>query len=286
MLHAPDWHAACRQPGMLMNYFRTAWRNLLRHKSIAVINLAGLSIGFTFCMLIALYLQHELRYEDFQQKGHRIARVIMEYRFGTEGQSSSGDFTSMKVAPHFQQNFPEVESAVRMSKANRVIRRGEHLQEEKNFYYADSTFFRIFTYPLLQGNPQTALVGPDKVVLTTSTARRYFGTENPIGKTILVGTGAKPFEVTGITADCPTNSMIRYDFLASFTSIGIQPHDLTTYWNANVSTYLLLKDVPAIATLQAKLPFYEKGIGGHRRQHQFSPGAPAEHPPPFRTRRL
>lgn len=244
---------------MLMNYFRTAWRNLLRHKSLATINLAGLTIGFTCCMLIALYLQHELRYEDFQDKGDRIARVIMEYHFGSDlNESTRGDFTSAKVAPTFQRNFPEVESTVRLTKATRIVRHGDYTVDEKNFLYADSTFFQIFHFPLLQGNPKTALVGPFKVVLTASTARRYFGNENPIGKTLLLGTNGRPFEVTGITADVPTNTKLQYDFVASFTSLQLEPWAETTYWNANYTTYVLLKDAPSIATMQAKLPDFMK----------------------------
>ncbi len=251
---------------MLINYFRTAWRNLLRHKSIAVINLAGLSIGFTCCMLIALYLHHELRYDDFQEKGNRIVRVLMEYKFGnSEGGTNKGTYTSVRVAPHFQRNFPEVEAGVRMTSAPRVVRKDEHVLNEQRFAYADSTFFRVFSFPLLQGNPQTALNGPDKVVLTASTARRYFGKENPVGQTILVGTNARPYEVTGVTADCPANSQIRYDFVASFSSLGISPQSESTYWNANYFTYLLLKDESSIASMQAKLPAFmaneSKGSG-------------------------
>ncbi len=244
---------------MLKNYFRTAWRNLLRHKSIAVINLAGLSIGFTCCMLIALYLQHELRYEDFQQKGDRIARVLMEYQFGTEGKPTKGDYTSVRVAPVLQQNFPEVETTVRMAKFDQIVRKGDKVLNEPQFIFADSTFFRIFTFPLLQGNPQTALAGPYKVVLTESAARRYFGNTNVIGQTMLIGAKAQPFEVTGITADCPSNTQVRYDFLASFSSMNISPESINTYWNANYNTYVLLKDAHSLAPMQAKIdPFMKK----------------------------
>ncbi|MGE7776434.1 ABC transporter permease [Chitinophaga sp. NPDC101104] len=263
MLHVADWHAACALPGMLKNYFRTAWRNLLRHKSIAVINLAGLSIGFTCCMLIALYLQHELRYEDFHQNRDRIARVLMEYQFGSEGQPTKGDYTSVRVGPVLQQNFPEVETTVRMSKWPQIVRQGDKVLNEQQFLFADSTFFQVFSFPLLQGNPKTALTGPNKIVLTESAAKKYFGSTNVLGKTLIVGTKAQPLEITGITADCPSNTQIRYDFLASFRTMNISPEGESTYWNANYNTYVLLKDAASFAPMQAKIDPFMKEESKH-----------------------
>ena len=130
---------------MIKNYFKSALRNLWKNKTSSIINIAGLSAGLGCCLLIALYIQDELSYDDFQEKGDRIARVIMEYSFG--GDVRKGNFTSTKVAPSFKKNFPEVELAVKMSKASRVVRYEDKLINENNFVYADSNLFSVFSFP-------------------------------------------------------------------------------------------------------------------------------------------
>src|SRR5882672_2247178 len=106
---------------MIKNYLRIAFRNFWKNKTFSAINIFGLTIGLTSCLLIALYIRHELSYDAAQQKGDRIARVIMEYRFDGSGASNKGNFTSTKVAPALKKNFPEVLSAVRMTKYSRVV---------------------------------------------------------------------------------------------------------------------------------------------------------------------
>jgi len=243
---------------MLRNYFKTAWRNLWKNKTSSAINIFGLTIGLTCCLLIALYIQHELSYDDFELKGNRIARVIMEYSFSGSSASNKGNFTSVRVAPVFKGTFPEVESAIKMAKYERVISYKDLLISEKNFMYTDPTFFDIFSFKLLQGDPHTILDKPYKVVLTESTAKKYFGNENPIGKALHVGNDSNLYAITGIIQDCPSNSQIKFDFLASFSSLGITPDYETTYWDANYTTYLLLKDKNSVAQLQAKLPAFMK----------------------------
>src|SRR5215207_3335308 len=126
---------------MLRHYFRIAWRNLWKNKVFSAINLIGLAIGLSCCLLMTLYIRNELDYDKFQKKGDRIARMIMEYSFG--GAVSKGNYTSTKVAPSFKHNFPEVESAVRMTQGTRVVRYEDKLFTEKRFLFADSTFFDI-----------------------------------------------------------------------------------------------------------------------------------------------
>jgi putative ABC transport system permease protein len=239
---------------MLKHYFNIAWRNLRKNKVFSAINIIGLSIGLTCCLLMGLYVQHEMSYDDFQKKGDRIARVIMEISFG--GSVSKGNFTSTKVAPAFKKNFPEVESGVRMGQYSRIVRYDDKLFNEKRFVFADSTFFDVFTFPLLKGSTRDALSGPQKVVLTASTARRYFGNTDPIGKLIKVGSNATDYLVTGIIEDCPSNSQIKFDFLASFSSLGVNQEE--TYFDANYTTYLLLNKASSIASLQAKIPAFMK----------------------------
>jgi putative ABC transport system permease protein len=144
---------------MFRHYLTIAARNLWKKKAFSVINIAGLTVGLTCCLLMALYIEYELNYDRFQSNGSRIARVIMEYSFS--GSVSKGNYTSTKVGPSFKKNFPEVEEAVRMSGGSkRVIKYGENLFVETKFLFADSTFFDIFSFNLLRGDKKQALSGP------------------------------------------------------------------------------------------------------------------------------
>jgi putative ABC transport system permease protein len=248
---------------MIRNWLLTAIRGFRKHPMAAAINIFGLTVGLSSCLLIALYIRHELSYDDFEQKGDRIVRLIMEYRFDGGGDSQGGNYTSTKVAPTFQRVFGEVESAVRMSYSfqDAIIGYGEKLFSERRFMYADSSFFTVFSMPLREGDVRTALSGPRKVVLTGSTARRYFGNEDALGKMLRFGTDSTNFEVTGIIADCPSNSQIKFDFLASFSSLYANDND--TYWDANYTTFLLLKDKSQIGPLQGKVTaFMQKEMKG------------------------
>lgn len=245
---------------MFKNYFKTAWRNLWKNKTMAVINVLGLVTGITCCLLIGLYIQHEYSFDKFQTKGDRIARVIMDYRFNS-GDGNKVAVTSTRVLPVFARTFPEIETGMRMSSAVRVVTLGDQKFEEKNVVYADSTFFDLFSFSLSQGNPKQALSGLNKVVLTSSTARKYFGNESPMGKILQMGANATPYEVTGILPDLPSNSQLQFDFLCSFSSL--QANQEKTWWNANYTTFLLLKKETDFAPLEAKIKtFMDKDMKG------------------------
>jgi putative ABC transport system permease protein len=248
---------------MFKNYAKIALRSFWKNKTASFINIFGLTIGLTSCLLIALYIQHELDYDSFQKNGNRIARVIMEYKFDGGGESNKGNFTSVRVAAVFKRNFPEVEEAIKMVAYDRVVGYQDRLINEKKFMYADSGFFKVFSFPLLQGNPLDVLAGPKRIVLTKTTAQRYFGSANPIGKMLWIGEDSTYYQVSGVVKDCPSNSQIKFDFLASFSSLGITPDYEKTYWDANYSTFLLLKDRSSISSLQSKLaPFMKKEMAG------------------------
>ena len=131
---------------MFKNYFKTAFRNLWKNKTASAINIFGLTIGLTCCLLIALYIQYEVSYDNFETNGDRIARVIMEYSFDGSAATGKGNFTSVRVASVFPRTFPEVESAVKMVQYSRVVHYGDKLIDEKNFMYADPTFFSVFSF--------------------------------------------------------------------------------------------------------------------------------------------
>jgi putative ABC transport system permease protein len=254
---------------MFRNYFLVAIRNLFKNKSASFINILGLTIGLCSCLLIGIYILNEMNYDRFEKNGNRIFRVIMEYSFDGSSASKKGNFTSMKVAPTIKRRFPEIENAVRMYKYPRVIRYKENLLNEKEVMYADSGFFKLFTLSLLEGNKDKVLNAPHQLVLTKSTAHRYFGNEDPLGKMMQVGIDSVPFLITGIMQDCPSNSQIKFDFLASFTSLDMGEE--ATYWDANYTTYLLLRNPASASKLEQKInAFMHNEMAGQGASIQFS----------------
>lgn len=246
---------------MFRSNVRIAIRSLWKNKASTMINVVGLTVGITSCLLIAIFIKQELSYDTFQSRKNRIARVVMEYNFEGSTDSKKGTFTSTKVASVFSRTFPEVEKGIRMTDANVILRLKDQLVTEEGFMYADSSFFDAFDYEMLEGNAGTALDGPNKVVLTESMAKKYFGEGSALGKILPTGNDKVVYEVTGVIRDYPQNSQIRFDFLASFSSMG--QNQERTYFNANYTTYLLLTDESAIFSLQEKLhPFMEKEMEG------------------------
>lgn len=235
---------------MIKNYFRTAWRNLQKNKLYTLVNLVGLSIGIVGCLLIGLYIYQEWSYDRFHDKAERIARVTWQMNF--EGTSEETAMTGTRVGPEFNRRFPEVENFVRLMEYPRVVKYKNKLFEEENFIYADSSFFQIFSFPLLKGNPETALDAPEKVVLTSSMAQKYFGNNTAVGKSISVG--GRDFQVSGIAADAPDNSQISFDFVGSFASLNAAQEEKWT--EANYLTYLLLTDEDSFQQLQTRITAY------------------------------
>jgi len=241
---------------MIRNWILTALRGFRKNKTSTIINILGLTVGLSSCLVIALFIRHELSYDDFEVRGNRIARVIMEYRFNGGGEINRGNYTSTKVATTFKRVFPEVEAAVRMTTRDRIVSYEDKLFTEIGFMFADSSFFNVFSLPLLEGDARTALSGPHKVILTESTARRYFGSADPLGKLLRVRTDSADYLVTGVMADIPSNSQFKFDFLASFSSLYANQDD--SYWDANYGTFLLLRRPADFATLQPKITAFMK----------------------------
>ena len=246
---------------MIRNYFIIALRHLQKNKLYATINLAGLAIGITGCLLIGIYIWQELSYDRFHDKAERIVRVTWEYNFGDAENKTA--MTGTRVGPEFSRRFPETEAFVRLLKYPRIMAVGDRVFEEKEFLYADSAFFSTFSFPLLEGNPATVLDAPEKLVITQSAARKFFGSENPIGKTINVA-GTKDFLITGIAADAPENSQIKFDFVGSFTTLNAAKEE--KWSEANYLTYLLVQSSEVIEPLQAKIDTYMKEVNKEEMQ--------------------
>ena len=211
-------------------------------------NIIGLTIGLTCCILIGLYITQELSYDRFNVNAGRIARVTMEYSTG--GTVGSAALTGTKTGPQFQRSFPSVQAFTRTIEFPRILARGNKVFKENDFLYADSSFFRIFSFPLEKGDPATALNAPGQLVISERMAKKYFGDEYPLGKTLRID-NARDYTVTGIVRDIPDNSQIRFDFVASFTSLNAAKTE--EWWTANYITYLLVDQPGNLPTLQRQI---------------------------------
>jgi putative ABC transport system permease protein len=240
---------------MFKNYFKVAFRSIRKNKLYSFVNIIGLTAGITGCILIGLYVWNELSYDKFHKNGDRIARVTMEY--SASGTVNKVAVTGTKIGPQMKRTFPQVEAFTRIIKYARSVANGTKVFEEKNVLYADADFFTMFSFNMNSGNAATALAAPNKIVLTTKTAEKYFGNENPIGKTLRINDG-QDFEVTGVTADVPLNSQLQYDMVVSFSSLGVSRTE--EWWSANYITYVLLNDGKQIDKLGNQLAQYMQKV--------------------------
>ncbi len=256
---------------MFRNYFTVALRHLNRQKGYSLINVTSLALGIACCLLIVLFIRDELSYDRFHDKADRIYRVTAEHRQGN--QVSQNADVLIPIAKFIRADFPEVEDMVRFVPPGNawMVKYGDKGFYERDFYLADSSVFNVFNVPLVTGNPRTALDGNDKIVLSETIARKYFGDENPIGK-ILDAEGSFHLVVTGVMEDLPSNSHLGFDILASFriqaayTEVPLDEFG----WRASYS-YLLLREGTDPAELEAKLPaFVDKYLGDRYRNEEES----------------
>ena len=242
---------------MFRNYLTIIVRNLLRQRGYSAINVLGLAIGLASCILMLLYVQDELSYDQHHEQKDRIYRIVINRT--AEGRTDEWARTPPAWGPVLMEEYPEIERFTRWKPPDSswLIGYGEERHEEKYFVFADSTVFDIFTIPLVQGNPQTALTEPYTVVVSESMAKVIFGNENPMGKVISTDE-IYMFTVTGLMRDMPKNSHFRADFLASFSTLAASGlyNEPTTIQNTDrtLYTYLLIKEGYAAEDLEDKLP--------------------------------
>ncbi|UCE42103.1 MAG: ABC transporter permease [Candidatus Aminicenantes bacterium] len=199
---------------MFKNYVITALRTIKRHKGYSFINVFGLAIGMVCCILILLWVQNELSYDRFHANSDDIHRVIkQEY---TEGETQWSALTSPPLAQPLKEDFAEIIRSTRYGNwGTRVVQYQDTRVNEEKFEHADPDFFKIFSFDFIAGSPDSAFSDPHSVVLTKETAQRYFGTEDPIGKTLTVET-IYDVKVTGVIQNIPENSTLQFDFLSPF----------------------------------------------------------------------
>ncbi len=200
---------------MFQNYLKTAFRNLWRHRLFSLINIFGLALGLTVTIIILLYVQNELSYDQFHENGDEIYRVLRVSQINDAGYYIG--VTSGPFGPALANDYPEnVKDFVRVMPGNGLVTFEDRAFIEDKFYFADHNFFDAFSYSLAVGDPETALANPNNVVLTREMAKKYFGDTNPMDKTLRVDNRYE-FTVTGVLADIPGRSHIDFDFLAALS---------------------------------------------------------------------
>jgi putative ABC transport system permease protein len=258
---------------VIKNYIKIAFRNLWRHRAFSFINIMGLTVGMTACFLIFLYVTFELSYDSFHSKADRIFRVVSDIKTPTEVIHAGGP--AWAVAPNAKDEFPEVESFVRIAANDNVLFRKDNIKfQEENCAWADSAFFKVFDFKLIKGNPATALKEPLSIVFTESAAKKYFGKIDPMGQTLLITGDAFPAKVTGIMKDIPENSQIKGDIILSMSTITQKFNSsLDSQWgNYGASAYLLLKPGTDPKKLEKKFPsFLQRRNGDEMKKLQMYP---------------
>jgi len=229
---------------MFENYLKITLRNMKRHKGYSFINLAGLAVGIACTIFILLWVHDELSFDRFHENADRIYRVVFSTSDDGLPTNANGSFG---VGPALKRDFPEVMEIVRIRKMGQGVKRYIGYEDKKyyetRFFFSEPTIFTVFDFPLVKGNPATALDEPNSIVLTEEMALKYFGHEDPIGKTI----EADPyndgelllFRITGIAKNVPSNSHIHFDFLASYSSIKEDTNEFSGFYQH--FTYVLLQ---------------------------------------------
>ncbi len=240
---------------MFKSLFKTGWRSVQKNKLYSFINLFGLTVGITGSILIGVYINDELSYDKFNTNASRIVRVAMDYGQGAEQNKVA--VTGTKVGPQLKRSFSFVEEYARLINASRVVKYSDKLFTENRFLYADAPFFKIFSFKLIEGNKETVLDAPNKVVLSQTMAKKYFGDANAVGKVVTLE-GRGDYQVTGICEDAPGNSQIKYDFVASFASLGVAKTE--EWFTANYTTYLLLHGNTGLAAAEKQVDSYMRTI--------------------------
>ncbi|SDF01616.1 putative ABC transport system permease protein [Dyadobacter soli] len=256
---------------MLKNYFKIAFRNLWKHKVFSLINIMGLTVGMSACLLISLYVNFELTYDAFHAKSDRIYRVVTDVI--TPSETIHAGVTSWAYGPTIKQDFPEVEAYARINSGSFLVRKGDIKFQEQATVFADSSFFRVFDFKLIQGNPLTALKEPLSIVFTEKAAQKYFGDSDPVGQTVLLTGESIPAKVTGIMQDIPENSQIKGDMFVSMTTMTTRfNRGIDDEWgNFGATTYLLLKPGADRKALEKKFPAYlERRAGKLMREAKMS----------------
>jgi len=253
---------------MIRNYLKVAVRNLLKHKGYTFINILGLAVGIAASVLIFIYITHEMSYDKFHENADRTYRITADW-------SNNGDSrihqlgTPYILAQTIREKYPQVESITQLSGpvGDLILRYRDTAFKETDAFCAEPSFFDVFSFPLIKGDPETSLKDPNMLVLTQSLAKKYFGDEDPMGKTIeMQASGDKLFfQVTGVMGDIPQNSHFRFDMLISMKTVYPEP-SMGWTWN-NYTTYVTLQEGVTQGLMEEKLVEIDKVYFEGGQQH-------------------
>lgn len=237
---------------MIKNYFKVAWRSLVKNKVYSLLNIMGLAISLSCFILITLYVLDELSYDKFHDKSERIYRLNSDLAMGGEIQRLP--FTSDMMGPTLVQDYPQVEESVRVYNSNgsKLLKKGAEYIKESRVAHADSTFFKVFTLPLIAGDPNTALKGPTTVVVSETSAYKYFGKSDVIGESLETLQGTI-YTITGVMKDIPANSHFNFDFIFSMDN---DIYNFGNFISHNFHTYLLLREGTGPKEVEANFDEY------------------------------
>ena len=239
---------------MISNYFKVAWRNLLKNKVFTFINIIGLVTGLTCFILITLYVSDEISYDKFNEKADRIYRINSFIRMG--GSELKLAVSSDPMGATLKKDFPQVEEYVRFYNSNgsKSIKKGNEFINEPDVTHADSTLFRVFTLPALYGDTKTALNDPNTVVITESAAKKYFGATNVVGRTIETNeNNSTLYKVTAVIKDVPHNAHFKFNFFFSMDNV---QYGFGNFLSHNFQTYVLLKEGVDYKEIENLFPKY------------------------------
>ena len=222
---------------MFKNYLKVALRNLWKSRGFSAINIIGLAVGLGVCLLIVLYVVDERSYDRYNEKADRIYRLDADLYFNNTQFTAAN--SPRPMAPALIKDYPEFEQMVRISSQGDImVKKGNNYIQDHHLVFADSTFFKVFTAPMIAGDPSTALDEPNSMVIDETTARKYFNSTDVVGKTLYVN-NAENCKITGVIKDFPLQSHFHFSFIRPFheTWPG-QDNDWTT---SGIHSYILVK---------------------------------------------
>lgn len=249
---------------MFRNLFNYSLKSFKKQKGYVLINIIGLSLGIAISLLIFLYIFNELSYDRFNEKSNRIYKLLLNGKIG--GQEVLAGYTSSVIAPTMNRDFPEVDDFCRINQfGNTIVRYEDRSFEERHFIEADSSFFNIFSIPLVKGSPKDVLNEPNTCVVSETTALKLFGDQEPVGKIIEVGSGRTVYTVSGVMQDIPATSHFEANIISSFMT---NPRSRDEIWlNNSFGTYLLLHPNTSAESVDNKIPgMLEKYVGPQLQQ--------------------
>ena len=250
--------AICWRIVMLKKNFRIAFRNMRKQKAFTFINIFGLAVGMACCLLILLWVQDELSYDRYHENADRIYRVSRLWRNGDGSISLHLGPVAPTIAPLLKNDFPEIEHAVRLwSVGGLMMQYGNKQFQERNIFFAEEDLFKVFSFNMIKGDPNSALTDPGTIVITESMAERYFGSEDPMGKVLSLDAYGQnvDFKVTGLIEDMPHNSHFHAACFPSFKTyeMFVGEEELKSWSSNNYPTYLLMEEGYHIRRLQQQL---------------------------------